>query len=102
MAAIDEAGLVSQTLPVRDTLFFKIQGDPAAIESTARTVQQIVASHGSSNFVFAQTDEEAEELVATTTSTTKTSTLQQVAIRHLIPTHWRPFIRGCSRWQIVV
>ena len=64
MAAIDEAGLVSQTLPVRDTLFFKIQGDPAAIESTARTVQQIVAGHGSSNFMFAQTDEEAEELWA--------------------------------------
>ena len=62
MAAIDEAGLVSQTLPVRDTLFFKIQGDPAAIESTARTMQQIVAGHGSSNFKFAQTNEEAEEL----------------------------------------
>ncbi|RPD65872.1 D-lactate dehydrogenase cytochrome oxidoreductase [Lentinus tigrinus ALCF2SS1-7] len=62
MAAIDEAGLVSETLPIRDTLFFKIQGDPAAIESTARTVQQIVSNHGSSNFKFAKTDDEAEEL----------------------------------------
>ncbi|KAI0721511.1 D-lactate dehydrogenase cytochrome oxidoreductase [Cerioporus squamosus] len=62
MAAIDEAGLVSETYPIRDTLFFKIQGDPAAIESTARTVQQIVSNHKSSNFKFTTTDEEAEEL----------------------------------------
>ena len=62
MAASNKAGLVSKQYPVVDTLFFKIQGDPTAIESTARTVQQIVAGHGSSNFMFAQTDEEAEEL----------------------------------------
>ena len=62
MAAIDAAGLVSEKYPIRDTLFFKIQGDPAAIESTAQTVQQIVARHGSLSFKFAKTDAEAEEL----------------------------------------
>ncbi|TBU50109.1 D-lactate dehydrogenase cytochrome oxidoreductase [Dichomitus squalens] len=62
MAATNDAGLVSKPYPVRDTLFFKIQGDPAAIESTAETVQRIVAQHGASAFEFASTDEEAEEL----------------------------------------
>lgn len=62
MAAIDAAGLVSETYPVHDTLFFKIQGDPAAIKTTADAVRRIVGKHGSINFKFAQTDDEAEEL----------------------------------------
>ncbi|CDO69026.1 hypothetical protein BN946_scf184834.g33 [Trametes cinnabarina] len=62
MKAIADAGLVSQTYPIHDTLFFKIQGDPAAIISTAKTVQGIVARHRSMNFKFAETEDEAEEL----------------------------------------
>ncbi|KAI0781193.1 D-lactate dehydrogenase cytochrome oxidoreductase [Trametes elegans] len=62
MKAISDAGLVSETYPSADTLFFKIQGDPAAISSTAQTVQDIVARHSSQNFKFAKTDDEAEEL----------------------------------------
>ena len=62
MAAIDSAGLVSESYPIRDTLFFKIQGDPAAIQSTAETVQGVVSKHGSLGFKFAKTDDEAEEL----------------------------------------
>ncbi|KAI0362722.1 D-lactate dehydrogenase cytochrome oxidoreductase [Trametes cingulata] len=62
MKAIADAGLVSETYPINDTLFFKIQGDPAAIDSTARTVQEIVSRHDSMNFKFAKTEDEAEEL----------------------------------------
>ncbi|KAH9901133.1 D-lactate dehydrogenase cytochrome oxidoreductase [Cubamyces lactineus] len=62
MKAIADAGLVSETYPNHDTLFFKIQGDPAAIDSTARTVQDIVAKHRSMYFKFAKTADEAEEL----------------------------------------
>ncbi|CCM02858.1 uncharacterized protein FIBRA_04970 [Fibroporia radiculosa] len=62
MAAINTAGEVSRNLPVSDTLFFKIQGDEAAITATARAVQEAVRRHGSTNFEFAQTDEEASEL----------------------------------------
>ncbi|KAI0637234.1 D-lactate dehydrogenase cytochrome oxidoreductase [Trametes polyzona] len=62
MKAIADAGLVSETYPTRDTLFFKIQGDPTAIDSTARTVQDIVAKHSSAYFKFANTEDEAEEL----------------------------------------
>ena len=62
MAASNDAGLVSKQYSVRDTLFFKIQGDPPAIESTAKTVQQIVSQHGATTFQFASTDDEAEEL----------------------------------------
>ncbi|KAL1947576.1 hypothetical protein VTO73DRAFT_13300 [Trametes versicolor] len=62
MKAIADAGLVSEPYPSHDTLFFKIQGDPAAIDSTTRTVQDVVAKHRSVNFVFAKTADEAEEL----------------------------------------
>ncbi|KAI9067055.1 D-lactate dehydrogenase cytochrome oxidoreductase [Trametes sanguinea] len=62
MKAIADAGLVSETYPIHDTLFFKIQGDPAAIDSTAKTVQDIVTRHRSMYFKFAKTEEEAEDL----------------------------------------
>ncbi|EMD38645.1 hypothetical protein CERSUDRAFT_48196 [Gelatoporia subvermispora B] len=62
MAAINDAGLVSKTYPVSDTLFFKIQGDDAAIKSTTHAVQSIVERHESSTFEYAETDEEADEL----------------------------------------
>ncbi|KAI0371750.1 D-lactate dehydrogenase cytochrome oxidoreductase [Pilatotrama ljubarskyi] len=62
MKAIADGGLVSETYPIHDTLFFKIHGDPAAIDSTTRTVQDIVSKHRSVNFKFAETEDEAEEL----------------------------------------
>ena len=62
MAAINAAGLVSKAYPVRDTLFFKIQGTPAAIADAAAAVKAITRRHGSSAFAFAQTDAEAAEL----------------------------------------
>ena len=62
MAAINAAGLVSKAYPVRDTLFFKLQGTPAAIKEAAGAVQKIVKAHGSDRFEFAQTDQEAAEL----------------------------------------
>ncbi|KAF7789547.1 hypothetical protein EIP86_000493 [Pleurotus ostreatoroseus] len=62
MNAINDAGLVSKTYPVRDTLFFKLQGTPSAIKETAAAVQSIVKKHGSQQFQFASTDQEAAEL----------------------------------------
>ena len=62
MPAINNAGLVSKTYPVRDTLFFKLQGTPSAIKETATAVKAIVKKHGSSKFQFAAADEEANEL----------------------------------------
>ncbi|KIP10308.1 hypothetical protein PHLGIDRAFT_101421 [Phlebiopsis gigantea 11061_1 CR5-6] len=62
MAAINAAGLVSKAYPVRDTLFFKLQGTPAAMKEAAGAVQKIVKAHGSDRFEFAQTDQEAAEL----------------------------------------
>ncbi|KAH9934931.1 FAD-linked oxidase-like protein [Fomitopsis serialis] len=62
MAAINNAGEVSRTLPISDTLFFKIQGSPDAIGATAAAVRETTAKHGSTRFEFAQTNEEAEEL----------------------------------------
>ena len=62
MAAINDAGLVSKTYPVKDTLFFKIQGTDSAIKDAASAVQQIVKKHGSKQFQFASTDQEAAEL----------------------------------------
>nr|AGK29893.1 FAD-binding protein [Volvariella volvacea] len=62
MQAINNAGLIDHPYPVKDTLFFKIQGDPAAIEATAEVVKSIVKQHSSSRFEFARTDQEAEDL----------------------------------------
>ncbi|KAI0818818.1 FAD-linked oxidase-like protein [Irpex lacteus] len=62
MAAINDAGLVSKSYPVKDTLFFKLQGTPSAIKDTAAAVQQITKKHGSKQFQFASTDQEAAEL----------------------------------------
>jgi len=62
MAAINNAGLVDKPYPIKDTLFFKIQGDATSIKHASQVVQSIVKKHGSSQFQFASTDQEAEEL----------------------------------------
>lgn len=62
MSAVNGAGLASKSYPVRDTLFFKLQGTQPAIKEASAAVQQIVKRHGSNQFQFASTDQEAEEL----------------------------------------
>lgn len=62
MKAINNAGLVDHPYPVQDSLFFKIQGDDAAVRLTSKIVQSIVKKHGGSRFEFAATDQEAEDL----------------------------------------
>ncbi|KAL1681223.1 FAD-linked oxidase-like protein [Schizophyllum commune] len=62
MAAINTAGLVEKPYPVSDTLFVKVQGDAGAIELASKTLKTIVKKHGSSQFEFAKTDEEADTL----------------------------------------
>lgn len=62
MDAVNKGGLVDHTYPVKDTLFFKLQGDAAAIKLTSQTIQAVVKKHGSSKFEFAATDDEAETL----------------------------------------
>ncbi|OCH95319.1 D-lactate dehydrogenase cytochrome oxidoreductase [Obba rivulosa] len=62
MATINDAGLVSKTYPVSDTLFFKIQGDDASVKSATTAIQSIVKEHKATRFEYAETDEESEEL----------------------------------------
>ncbi|KAF9455910.1 D-lactate dehydrogenase cytochrome oxidoreductase [Collybia nuda] len=62
MEATNIAGLVEHPYPVKDTLFFKIQGDSALIKGTSEIVQTIVQKHGSTCFKFAATDDEAQDL----------------------------------------
>ncbi|KAF9453257.1 D-lactate dehydrogenase cytochrome oxidoreductase [Macrolepiota fuliginosa MF-IS2] len=62
MDAINKAGLIEHPYPVKDTLFFKIQGDAGCITSTSKTIRAIVEKHGSKGFKFASTDGEAEDL----------------------------------------
>lgn len=62
MSAINVAGLVDKPYPVKDTLFFKIQGDASSIAQASKTVGTIVNNHGSLRFHFAATDKEADEL----------------------------------------
>jgi D-lactate dehydrogenase (cytochrome) len=62
MAAINSAGLVDHPYPTKDTLFFKIQGDPISIRNTYQAIQRSVMNHGSCRFEFAATDDEAQNL----------------------------------------
>ncbi|KAF8919264.1 FAD-linked oxidase-like protein [Mucidula mucida] len=62
MNAINVGGYVDKPYPVSDTLFFKIQGSPETIKLAAKEAQAITKRHGSPRFVFAQTDQEAEDL----------------------------------------
>jgi len=62
MSAINQAGLVEEPYPAKDSLFFKIQGSKDTIVQTSKLIQEIVKRHGSSNFKFAKTDDEAEQL----------------------------------------
>ena len=62
MSAINAAGLVDKPFSVKDTLFFKIQGDASSITQASKTVRTIVNNHGSLCFHFAATDKEADEL----------------------------------------
>jgi D-lactate dehydrogenase (cytochrome) len=62
MSAINSGGVVSNPLPISDTLFFKIQGDKVAIDAASKQISAIVKKHGSSKFEFAKTDEEADDL----------------------------------------
>lgn len=62
MAALNSSGMVNQTYPVLDTLFFKIQGDAVAVKQASNEIKAIVKKHGSKQFQYANTDEEAEDL----------------------------------------
>lgn len=62
MGAINKAGLVDHPYPTKDTLFFKIQGDPIAIRNTYQAIRTSVMKHGSNRFEFAATDDEAQDL----------------------------------------
>ncbi len=62
MDAINKSGVIEHTYPVSDTLFFKIQGSPESIKLAAKEAQTITKKHSSSQFVFAKTDEEADDL----------------------------------------
>jgi D-lactate dehydrogenase (cytochrome) len=62
MDALNNGGLVDRAYPVKDTLFFKLQGDDAAIRLASETIKSVVKKHGSTKFQFAATQEEAETL----------------------------------------
>ncbi|KAL5532904.1 DLD1_1 [Sanghuangporus sanghuang] len=62
ISTINKSGAVDRTYPVRDSLFFKIQGSDDSIKATAKLIQGIVKRHSGSNFTYASTQEEASAL----------------------------------------
>ena len=62
MSAINNSGVIQHQYPVKDTLFFKIQGADEAVKLTSELVNEITRRHGSDRFEFAATDEEAADL----------------------------------------
>ena len=62
MDALNKGGNIENPYPVKDTLFFKLQGSEMGIKETSEVVQSIVRKHGSTQFQFAATEEEADDL----------------------------------------
>ena len=62
MQAINDAGFVEHAYPVKDTLFFKIQGNADLTKQVAGTIASIVKKHQGHHFAYASTEEQAEEL----------------------------------------
>ncbi|THH06266.1 hypothetical protein EW145_g4198 [Phellinidium pouzarii] len=62
ISAINKSGSIGQEYPIRDSLFFKIQGNDDAVKATAKLIQAVVKRHGSKMFQFAETDDEADAL----------------------------------------
>ncbi|KAL5529461.1 hypothetical protein ACEPAG_5446 [Sanghuangporus baumii] len=62
ISTINKSGAVDRTYPVRDSLFFKIQGSDDSIKAAAKLIQGIVKRHIGSNFTYASTQEEASAL----------------------------------------
>jgi len=60
--AINKGGGLDTKLPVRDTLFFKIQGAPESTQATGMIVQSIAKKNGSSQFVFAKDKQQGDDL----------------------------------------
>jgi D-lactate dehydrogenase (cytochrome) len=61
MHATNVSGATGNKYDVADHLFFKLQGaTPAAIDDTAKIVQQVVKKHGGSKFKRAKTQEEGD------------------------------------------
>ena len=62
MAATNSSGMVDREYPVKDSLFFKIQGPDNAIKETSEVIKKITRKHGSTHFEFAKSDQEAQNL----------------------------------------
>ena len=63
MRATNLYGLSSRKWPEKDSLFFKFQGPtPRALQEAADTAKKISQKHGSSGFVLAKSDKEANDL----------------------------------------
>jgi D-lactate dehydrogenase (cytochrome) len=63
MSAIIQHGNVSMPLPSLDSIFFKFQGsDPASINANIRIVEEISKRYGGKRLLFAENDEQSEEL----------------------------------------
>ncbi|KAJ4480161.1 FAD-binding domain-containing protein [Lentinula aciculospora] len=63
MHAVNNFGQSGRTWPVKDTLFFKLQGhNEASLIDSAKVVQAVVEKHGGFGFQLAKNDKEADDL----------------------------------------
>lgn len=62
IAAISTAKAVPNSLPAKDTLVFKIQGDAELIRSTSATLKEITSKHGCTRFEVAASQERSDNI----------------------------------------
>ncbi|KAJ3866721.1 FAD-linked oxidase-like protein [Lentinula novae-zelandiae] len=63
MHAVNNFGQSGRTWPVKDTLFFKLQGHNAAsLTDTAKVVKEVAEKYGGFGFQLAKNDKEADDL----------------------------------------
>ncbi|EJT98506.1 hypothetical protein DACRYDRAFT_24534 [Dacryopinax primogenitus] len=62
MEAINRGGFAGRSYPEVDSIFFKFQGTPASIKEASSITQKICKAHGSTGFISAKNEHEADDL----------------------------------------
>jgi D-lactate dehydrogenase (cytochrome) len=62
MKLINESGSLERDWQETPALFFKFSGTPSGVAEEIKTVQKLAENNGSTDFIFAENDQEAQDL----------------------------------------
>jgi len=62
--AVNDAGLCPMKLEEKESIWFKLQGEPAATELAAKQIEKILAKHHGGKMIFSESQSQANEIWA--------------------------------------